>query len=78
MNWIFSKNSIEKVAVYGRNRTCFSLLYEAEAFYLAAVRDIYTRDLEEIVTDIPEIHGKNFRTIWHEFQPEKQTLFAPV
>ena len=52
------KKQYEKVAVHGRNRTCYSLLYEAEPFYLAAVRDVYTRDLDEIVTDIPEIHEK--------------------
>lgn len=61
------------MAVNGRNRTCFSLLYEAEAFILAAVRDIYTRDLEEIVTDIPEIHSR-IQDYLAEFQPEKQTL----
>ena len=67
------KKQYQKVAVNGRNRTCFSLLYEAEAFYLAAVRDIYTRDLEEIVTDIPEIHSR-IQDYLAEFQPEKQTL----
>lgn len=67
------KKQYQKVAVNGRNRTCFSLLYEAEAFYLAAVRDIYTRDLKEIVTDIPEIHSR-IQDYLAEFQPEKQTL----
>ena len=52
------KKQYEKVAVYGRNRTCFSLLYESEPFYLSAVRDIYGRDLDEIVTDISEMHTK--------------------
>lgn len=46
----YLKKLYQKVAVTGRNRTCYSLLYEAEPFYLAAVRDIYSRDLEEIVT----------------------------
>ena len=64
------KKQYEKVAVHGRNRTCYSLLYEAEPFYLAAVRDVYTRDLDEIVTDIPEIHEKIF-TYLSEFQPDK-------
>lgn len=52
------KKTYEKVAVNGQNRTCFSLLYEAEPFYVAAVRDVYSRNLEEIITDIPEIHEK--------------------
>ena len=64
------KKQYEKVAVHGRNRTCYSLLYEAEPFYLAAVRDVYTRDLDEIVTDIPEIHEKIFAYL-SEFQPDK-------
>lgn len=64
------KKQFEKVAVYGRNRTCYSLLYEAEPFYLAAVRDIYTRDLEEIITDIPEIHTRISEYL-NEFQPDK-------
>ena len=64
------KKQFEKVSVYGRNRTCYSLLYEAEPFYLAAVRDIYTRDLEEIITDIPEIHTRISEYL-NEFQPDK-------
>ena len=52
------KKQYEKTALHGRNRTCYSLLYESESFYLAAVRDIYTRDLDEIVTDIPAIYEK--------------------
>ena len=64
------KKQYEKVAVHGQNRTCYSLLYEAEPFYLAAVRDVYTRDLDEIVTDIPEIHEKIFAYL-SEFQPDK-------
>ena len=64
------KKQYEKVAVHGRNRTCYSLLYEAEPFYLAAVSDVYTRDLDEIVTDIPEIHEKIFAYL-SEFQPDK-------
>ena len=64
------KKQYEKVAVHGRNRTCYSLLYEAEPFYLAAVRDVYTRDLDEIVTDIPETHEKIFAYL-SEFQPDK-------
>ena len=70
MNWICLRKQYEKVAVYGRNRTCFSLLYESEPFYLSAVRDIYGRDLDEIVTDISEMHTK-ISDYLNEFQPEK-------
>lgn len=67
------KKQYQKVAINGKNRTCFSLLYEAEPFYLAAVRDTYTRNLEEIVTDIPELHAR-ISDYLTEFQPEKQSL----
>ena len=66
----FLKKQYAKVAVHGRNRTCFSLLYESEPFYLAAVRDIYTRDLDEIVTDIPSIYRKISEYL-SEFQTDK-------
>lgn len=64
------RKQYEKVAVHGRSRTCFSLLYESEPFYLTAVRDIYTRDLDEIVTDIPKIHEKIYQYL-DELQPDK-------
>lgn len=66
----FLKTLYQKAAVNGRSRTCFSLLYEAEPFYLAAVRDMYSRSLEEIVTDIPEISDK-LRLYLEDFMPEE-------
>ena len=66
----FLKALYQRVAVNGRNRTCFSLLYEAEPFYLEAVRDMYSRSLEEIVTDIPEIFQK-LRLYLEDFIPEE-------
>lgn len=68
----FLKALYQKAAVLGRNRTCFSLLYEAEPFYLAAVRDVYSRNLEEIVTDIPEIY-KKLQGYLQDFRPEELT-----
>lgn len=47
-----------KVAVEGKSRTCFSLLYETAPPYMEAVRDAYSRNLEEIVTDVPEVFEK--------------------
>lgn len=49
------KGAYRKAAVDGRNRTCFSCIYRTEPFYISAVRDVNDRDLEEIVTDVPEI-----------------------
>ena len=53
LEWL--KGRYHKAVVQGRNRTCFSLVLETEPFYVAAVRDAYGRDLEEIITDVPEI-----------------------
>lgn len=53
LEWL--KDRYHKAVVQGRNRTCFSLVLETEPFYVAAVRDAYGRDLDEIVTDVPEI-----------------------
>lgn len=51
----FLKRLYEKTAVYGKSRTCFSCVYETEPFYMNAVRDTYSKHLDEIVTDIPEV-----------------------
>lgn len=49
------KGLYQKAAVDGRRRTCFSCIYRTEPFYISAVRDANDRNLEEIVTDVPEI-----------------------
>lgn len=54
----YLKKLYRKVTVDGRSRTCFSLLYEAEPFYLAALRDAYRWNLDEIVTDLPRIRER--------------------
>lgn len=66
----YLKKIYRKVAVDGRCRTCFSLLYEAEPFYLEAVRDIYSRELEEIVTDLPEVYEK-LKEYLGDFKPDE-------
>lgn len=53
LEWL--KSRYHKAVVQGRNRTCFSLVLETEPFYVAAVRDAYGRDLDEIITDVPKI-----------------------
>ena len=50
LEWL--KGRYHKAVVQGRNRTCFSLVLETEPFYVAAVRDAYGRDLDEIITDV--------------------------
>lgn len=51
----YLKKLYEKVTVSGKNRTCYSLLYEAPASYINLIRDQYAKALEEIVTDRLEI-----------------------
>lgn len=54
----YLKKQYVKAAVNGRSRTCFSCVYETEPFYISAVRDANIRNLEEILTDLPEIHDR--------------------
>ena len=63
------KKRCERVLRFGVSRTCFSLLEEREAFYLSVLRNTYTRDLEEIITDIPELY-KQIQSYLTENQPE--------
>ena len=51
----YLKGLYHKAAVDGKSRTCFSCVYRTEPFYISAVRDANSRNLEEIITDIPEI-----------------------
>lgn len=37
-------------------RTCYSVLYRPESFAARSVRDAYAAELEEIVTDLPEVY----------------------
>lgn len=50
------EKTMSQVVDNGQHRTCFSLLYEAPKPYLAEVRDTYTKNLERIITDLPECH----------------------
>ena len=67
LEWL--KGRYYKAIVQGRNRTCFSLVLETEPFYVAAVRDAYGRDLDEIITDVPEIR-ETIQGYLEEISPE--------
>lgn len=67
----YLKALYQKAAVDGRSRTCFSLLYETEPMYMTAIRDAYSKNLEEIVTDLPEIHA-HVSDYLKETSPEEQ------
>ena len=49
---------IEKLMAVAHHRTCYSLLYQAPASYLLALRDTREEQLEEIVTDDKEIYDE--------------------
>lgn len=66
----YLKQQYEKTAVQGRYRTCFSCLYEAEPFYLAALRDVYDKNLDGIITDQEEIFT-HLTSYMKDFCPEQ-------
>ncbi len=72
LEWL--KGRYHKAVVQGRNRTCFSLVLETEPFYVAAVRDAYGRDLDEIITDVPEIREMILGYL-EEISPELKEKF---
>lgn len=51
----YLKKIYERVVKYGTSRTAGSLLYQPEPFYIAMIRDIFSADLDEIVTDLEEV-----------------------
>lgn len=63
------KKRLYKVLEKGQSRLSGFLVEEAQPFYLAAIRDAYTENLEEIVTDVPEIYEK-IQVYLKEYQPE--------
>ena len=68
----YLKSLYEKVAVNGKSRTCFSLLYETEPVYLTTLRDIYSENLTDIVTDDPEIF-QQITSYLKETSPEEES-----
>lgn len=65
----FLEKQMERVTVYGRSRTCFSVLQESEPFYLSAVRDVYSQELDEIVTDDKKLFARLSEYLT-QYQPE--------
>ena len=67
----YLKGLYHKAAVDGRSRTCFSCVYRTEPFYISAVRDANSRNLEEIITDIPEI-SRQISDYFNSNSPEEK------
>ncbi len=47
---------MQKLLQIASSRTCYSILYRPESFFLRFARDSYTKQTEEIVTDIVEVY----------------------
>jgi len=54
----YLKKRLMRVLEIGSHRTVYTLLEEAQPFYIEAIRDVYTDDLVQIRTDIPEYYDK--------------------
>lgn len=70
----YLKKQYQKVAVDGKSRTCFSRLYETEPFYISAVRDANSRELSEIVTDVPGVYDRIAQYLSENSADEKDKL----
>lgn len=68
------KGVYQKAAVDGRCRTCFSCIYKTEPFYISSVRDVNSRNLEEIITDVPMI-AEQIQSYLTENSPEQSEKF---
>lgn len=63
------KATCRQVLESGAYRTCYSLLYEAVPAYVSSIRDAYSFNMEEIVTDQADIF-ETTRNYLTESQPE--------
>ena len=70
MEYQYLQKLYQKITVSGKNRTCYSLLYENPASYLNLLRDQYAKNLEEVVTDISVIYETVLGYL-QDFSPEE-------
>lgn len=63
------KQRYRQIMETGAHRTCYSLLYEAAPACVNSIRDTYHAQMEEILTDDPEIF-RQLQAYLQEFQPE--------
>lgn len=61
--------SYENLRKYGIYKTCFSLLYRTPQNYICDLRDSYTDNVDEFVTDDIELY-RNMKEYLQEYQPE--------
>lgn len=67
---------LDQVLLYGKSRTCFSLLDEADSFFQRSLRNTYTEGLEKIVTDIPQLYQELTEpAYWKSQEPSPVRLY---
>jgi len=59
----------ENIRTYGVHKTCFSLLYRTPPNYICDIRDGYSDQVDEFVTDDPELY-ENMKEYLEKHQPE--------
>lgn len=62
-------SSYENIRKYGIYKTCFSLLYKTPPAYICDLRDSYTDNVDEFLTDDLELYN-NMREYLLAYQPE--------
>lgn len=72
------KNKFHKVMEEGEHRTSGSLIFQAEKPYIARLKDTYSWNMEEILTDDPEIFGqvKEYLSVYQKEDLEKLRLYS--
>lgn len=65
----YLKKRLKRVQEQGPHRTVYTLLEEAQPFYIEAIRDVYNDNLVQIRTDIPEYFEK-IKTYLEEYQKD--------
>jgi Ribonuclease E/G family. len=59
----------ENIRTYGVHKTCFSLLYRTPPNYICDIRDGYSDQVDEFVTDDTELY-ENMKEYLEKHQPE--------
>lgn len=72
----YLKKRLNRVMEQGPHRTAYTCLEEAQPFYIEAIRDVYSDDLVQIRTDIPEYYDKmkEYLTDYQKADLEKLSL----
>ena len=65
----------ERMLRDARSRTCFSMIWQSEPFYMEMLRNIPIDDLQDIVTDLPEYYQSLSSALQSDSRPAKLALY---